>query len=155
MMAKTRKAIRERRKIVVAALASVAVLLLADFVLAFLFGSQIRSSSPFAFGTNDEDTTMSLLFLEGGVIFGLGAFFASGIADTKTTVQTNSNARDVYGIEKPASQVAERRKKLTSAGTIMMLMGGLLLAISFFLVMVSGRLTIQFGTLNLSILIFF
>jgi hypothetical protein len=135
-MSRTRKAIRERKKIVVEALASVAVLILADFVLAFLSGSQIRSSSPFAFGTNGEDTLMSLLFLEGGVIFGLGAFFASGITDTRATVQTN--ARDAYGVEKPVSRVAEQRKKLTSAGTFLMLIGGLLLAISFLLAIING-----------------
>jgi hypothetical protein len=133
---RTLEAIRKRRKIIAAALASVVVLILADFVLAFLFGSKIRSSSPFAFGTNDEDTLISLLFLEGGVIFGLGGFFASGIADTRATTQTN--ARDVYGIEKPVTMVAEQKKKLVSAGTVFMLIGGQLLAISFFLTVVNG-----------------
>jgi MFS family permease len=135
-MARIRKATRERKRMVVSALASVAVLILADFVLALLFGSQIRSSSPFAFGINDEDTSMSLLFLEGGITFGLGAFFASGIADTRATIETN--ARNADGIEKSVSRVAEQRKKLMSAGTVLMLIGGLLLAISFFLAIVSG-----------------
>ena len=134
-IARTRKAIREWKKIVVAAFASVAVLLFADFVLAFLFGSQIRSSSPFAFGMSDEDTIMSLLFLEGGVIFGLGAFFASG-TDTRAIIQTNAN--NAYGIEKSVSRVVEQRKKLKSAGMVLMLIGGLLLAISFFLAVVNG-----------------
>ena len=135
-MSRTRKAISERKRIIVAALASVAVLILANLVLAFLFGSQIRSSSPFAFGRNDGDTIMSLIFLEGGVIFGLGAFLASGIADTRATVQTN--ARDAHEIERSVSRVAEQRKKLMSAGIFLMLIGGLLLAISFFLAIING-----------------
>lgn len=117
-------------------MASVAVLILSDFVIAFLFGIQIRSSSPFAFGRNDLDTVMSLLFLEGGVVFGLGAFFASGVADTSATSQTG--ARDANGSEKSVSRVVDQRRKLTSAGIVMILIGGLLLAVSFFLAIVNG-----------------
>jgi hypothetical protein len=134
-MSETLKAIRRRKNTIVEALASLVVLTLADLILAFLFGSQIRSSSPFAFGTNDEDTLASLLFLEGGVIFGLGAFFASGIADT-TAIQ--ANARNVYEVEKSVSRAARQRKKLAPVGTFLMLLGGQLLALSFFLVMING-----------------
>jgi hypothetical protein len=135
-MSRIRKAICERKRIIVAVLASVIVFVLANLVLAFLFGSQIRSSSPFAFGTNNRDTFMSLVFLEGGTIFGLGAFFASGISDIRTNSQ--ANPRNAIRTEKTVSYVPEQGKKLMSTGTFLMLVGCQLLAISVLLVIVMG-----------------
>jgi hypothetical protein len=135
-VSRVRKIIGERRKIAVAVLALILVLILANFFLAFLFGDQIRSTSPFAFGTDDKDTFISLVFLEGGVVFGLGAFLASGIQDIRETGQTN--ARNVLGTERTVSQVPRQKKKLMSAGTFLMLVGSHLLAISVFLAIVVG-----------------
>lgn len=111
-------------------LAPVLVLIPADFVLAFLFGSLIRSSFPFIFGRNDIETFISLAFLEGSVIFGLGAFFASGISERTSVPATPA---DVYRIEKLSLQRSERRKRQISTGVFLMLIGGLLLAICFIL----------------------
>jgi hypothetical protein len=135
-MSRSSKAVVEHKNILVKVLASVLVLMLADVALTALFGSQIRSSSPFAFGSNDFATFISIAFLEGGVIFTLGAFFASGIAESRTTVR--SNPADIDRIEKSTSPPPQRKKTQISIGIFLMLIGGLLLAISFIIVMTTS-----------------
>ena len=130
-MSRNLKVIIEWKKILVAVLSPMLVLILADFVLAFLFGSQIRSISPFVFGRNDKETFISLVFLEGGVIFALGAFFASGKTEKITSVP--ATPADIYKIEKLFPQRPEDREKQISTGILLMLVGGPLLAISFIL----------------------
>jgi hypothetical protein len=130
-MARIFKAVSEWKKVLVVILASVLVLILADFILAFIFGSQTRSSAAFIFGSNDKATFTSLLFIEGGFIFGAGAFFASGISETKIAAQ--SNPASPYLMEKLSSQRPEHRKKQISTGVLLMLIGGSVLVISFIL----------------------
>jgi hypothetical protein len=130
-MARISKAVSEWKKVLLTILASALVLMIADFILAFLFGSQIRSSAAFIFGNNNKETFISLLFIEGAFVFGAGAFFASGIPQTR--VAAPSGPASPYIIEKLSSQRPEDRKKQISTGVFLILIGGLLLVTSFIL----------------------
>jgi len=132
-MSRIARFIFEWRTVLVAVLGSISIIVLADFVLVVLFGFQFRSSARFIFGSNDKETFLSLLFIEGALISGAGAVVASGMSESKITVPSQSSASSSYRVEKLLSQRTEQRKKAISTGIFLMLIGAPLLAIPFIL----------------------
>jgi hypothetical protein len=56
-------------------------LLISDFLVANLFGSQIRSAASYFFGDNLQTTLSILLFIEGGLFLALGSIWSLGSSE--------------------------------------------------------------------------
>jgi hypothetical protein len=57
------------------------ILLISDFLVANLFGSQIRSVASYFFGDNPRITLSILLFIEGGLFLALGSLWSLGSSE--------------------------------------------------------------------------
>jgi len=136
-MQRVSKAVSEWKGILVTVLVSIFAIMLADFVLVLLFGSQIRSFAVAVFGSNDVETLVSLLFLEGGFCSLLGALLAIGFAELKIVSPFNPAAPCI--LTKISSQREEHRRKQISAGTFLILVGGPLLAIALIYALIALR----------------
>ena len=122
------------KNVLFAVLVSEFAIIFVDFVLVFLFGSQFHSYWGYIFGSNDKETLLVLFFLEGAVIFGVGALFAAGISETKMASSTNPATS--YVLSKISKQREEHREKQISTGFMLMLVGGPLLVISLVMCLV-------------------
>jgi hypothetical protein len=131
VLPKALKRILERRSILAAVVAFTVAMLLVDFALVFFFGPQFRSYAGYIFGRNDKETLIVLFFIEGGVIFGAGALYASGFEENR--VMNPNNPAVSYVLDKIWRQRQEHREKQNALGCILMLVGGPLLLISFIL----------------------
>jgi len=123
-----------RKNVLFAVLVSEFAIIFVDFVLVFLFGSQFHSYWGYIFGSNDKETLLALFFLEGAVIFGIGALFAAGISETKMASSTNPATS--YVLSKISKQREEHREKQISTGFMLMLVGAPLLVISLVMCLV-------------------
>ncbi len=126
--------ISEWKNVLVAVLVSEFAIIFIDFALVFLFGPQFRSYTGYIFGTNYKETLIVLFFLEGAVIFGMGALFAAGISEIKMASSTNPATS--YVLSKISKQREEHREKQISTGFMLMLVGGPLLVVSLVMCLV-------------------
>jgi len=102
-----------------------------DFVLVTAFGNILSSTASFVFGKTAKENFLSLLFIEGAFLLGIGALLAGGFAENRMI--PTSGPKAAYDIEKLSPGRPERRKEQTSVGIALMLVGAVLL-----LVMVIG-----------------
>ncbi len=98
------------------------VLILAiDLIAVFLYGTQIRLTAEWLFGSDDKTTLGSLLFMEGALIIGTGALLAGGFAEGR--IQASKAPSTPYVTEKLSKQRAEFREAQISTGLLLMLTG--------------------------------
>jgi hypothetical protein len=92
-----------------------------DLIAVFLYGTQIRLTAPWIFGSDDKTTLGSLLFIEGAFIIGTGALLAGGSAEGR--IQASKAPSTAYVAEKLSKQRAEFRETQISTGLLLMLTG--------------------------------
>lgn len=92
-----------------------------DLVAVFLYGTQIRLTATWLFGSDDKTTLSSLLFIEGALIIGTGALLAGGYAEGR--MHTPKAPSTPYVAEKLSKQRAEFRENQISTGLLLMLTG--------------------------------
>jgi hypothetical protein len=107
------------------------LVIIADLVLVYFFGSQLWSHAGYLFGSDARITLTVLLFIEGGVLLAMGTLWASG--------SMNNVYYGKYG-KTPASlnridweQRKEQTENPSTVVKILVLVGVLLLGTSFFL----------------------
>jgi len=108
------------KKLLAAVLISEIAIAAVDIVLVALFGSQLRSFATFVFGNNGAETAASLLFIEGGLVFGAGAVFFSGGVE-------NVGGTHPIVLDKRLEQRQQMRGQQRFFGMTLMLVGGPLL----------------------------
>ena len=107
------------------------LIVLADYIAAFLYGVALRASAGWLFGNNDTETFGSLLFLEGAILVGVGAILAAGYSENAAApVSSPSTA---YAVEKISRDRAEHREKQISSGILLILIGAPLIIITIIL----------------------
>ncbi len=121
------------KKTLAVVLASEIGIITANFALVALFGAQLRSYISYIFGSNDLETLFTLIFLEGGFVFGAGAVYSSGILENIYTVR---QAHPVV-LDKMLQQRQEMREQQSALGKKLMLVGGPLIIVSI----VAGLIT--------------
>ena len=87
-MSRILKAISEWKNLIL----TVLVILIIDLIVTFAFGSYIPSNIQFIFGSSNKDTFAALLFFEGAVFLGVGAWIASGYSEMKIIQKSNPAA---------------------------------------------------------------
>ena len=92
-----------------------------DLIAVFLYGTQIRLTAEWIFGSDDKTTLGSLLFIEGALIIGTGALLAGGHAESR--LQASKAPSTPYVAEKLSKQRAEFREAQISTGFLLMLTG--------------------------------
>ena len=107
------------------------LIILADFIVAFLYGITLRNSAGWLFGRNDTETFGSLLFVEGAILVGIGAIISAGYSEN--VIAPVRSPSTPYIVEKISKQRAEFREKQISTGTLLMLLGAPLIVITIFL----------------------
>ena len=107
------------------------LIVLADYIVAFLYGVTLRASAGWLFGNNDKETFGSLLFLEGVILVGVGALLAAGYSEN--VIIHHRRPSTAYTVEKISKDRAEFREKQISSGILLMLIGAPLIIITIFL----------------------
>jgi hypothetical protein len=92
-----------------------------DLIAVFFYGTQIRLTAPWVFGSDDKTTLGSLLFIEGALIVGTGALLSGGSAEGR--IQASKAPSTAYVAEKLSKQRAEFRETQISTGLLLMLTG--------------------------------
>jgi hypothetical protein len=92
-----------------------------DVIAVFLYGTQIRLTAEWLFGSDDKTTLASLLFIEGALIIGTGALLAGGYAEGRVHASRSPSAP--YVAEKLSKQRVEFRENQISTGFLLMLTG--------------------------------
>ena len=92
-----------------------------DLIAVFLYGTQIRLTAAWLFGSEDKITLSSLLFIEGALIIGTGALLAGGYAEGR--MHTPKAPSTPYVAEKLSKQRTEFRENQISTGLLLMLTG--------------------------------
>lgn len=99
-----------------------------DLIAVILYGTQIRLTAEWLFGSDDKTTLGSLLFIEGAFIVGTGALLAGGYAESR--IHASKAPSTPYAAEKLSKQRAEFRENQISTGLLLMLTGLPLIIIS-------------------------
>jgi len=105
------------KKTLTTLLISEIVIIAVDLVLVALFGPQFRSFAISVFGNGDKETLGSLLFIEGGLVFGAGAVYFSGGVE-------NVGGTHPVVLDKRLEQRQEMRGQQKFFGKTLMLIGG-------------------------------
>jgi len=105
--------------------------ILADLVLVYFFGLQIRSYAGYFFGTEFKTTLVTLLFIEGAAIFAVGTVWAAGAMET--TFEGDNLMTNPYYQKDQWKQRREQTEGQNITGKILMLAGGPLLIMSLLL----------------------
>jgi hypothetical protein len=92
-----------------------------DLIAVFFYGTQIRLTAEWIFGSDDKTTFGSLLFMEGALILGIGALLAGGFAEGR--IHASKAPSTSYVAEKLSKQRAEFREAQISTGLLLMLTG--------------------------------
>ena len=108
------------------------LIILADFIVAFLYGIALRTYAGWIFGRNDTETFGSLLFLEGAILVGVGAIMAAGYSEM--VIVHHRRPSTAYTVEKISKDRGEFREKQISTGILLILIGAPLIIITIFLV---------------------
>lgn len=101
------------------------LILISDFLAAGLWTSLLHGRF---LGWSQTRITCDLLFLEGAIIFTIGAFLASGIT-WLLRVSRHPRGRD-YVKEKRDNDIKKSRKKQLKTGMFMMILGAMLIGSS-------------------------
>lgn len=115
------------KKVLVAVVVSEVAVIVADLVLVTLFGPQLRSFATYIFGGNDKETLSNILFIEGALVFGVGALYSSGVLENATAARARTHP---VVLDKYVEQSQEMRKQQNVLGKILMLVGGPLIILS-------------------------
>ena len=107
------------------------LVILVDFIVAFLYGVTLRTSAGWLFGNNDTETFGTLLFLEGAILVGIGAIIAAGYSEN--VIAPVRSPSTPYIAEKISKDRTEFREKQISTGILLMLIGAPLIIIPIFL----------------------
>ena len=107
------------------------LIILADYIVAFLYGGTLRASAGWLFGNNDKETFGSLLFLEGAILVGIGAIIAAGYSEN--VIIHHRRPSTAYTVEKISRDRGEFREKQISSGILSILIGAPLIIITIFL----------------------
>ena len=107
------------------------LMIIADYIAAFLYGTTLRTYAGWIFGNNDTETFGSLLFLEGAILVGVGALLAAGYSEN--VIIHHRRPSTAYTVEKISKDRAEFREKQISTGIFLMLIGAPLIIITIFL----------------------
>ena len=107
------------------------LIILADFIVAFLYGIALRTYAGWIFGRNDTETFGSLLFFEGAILVGIGAIIAAGYSEN--VIVQPSTPSTAYIAEKTSKDRREFREKQISTGILLMLLGAPLIIMTIFL----------------------
>jgi hypothetical protein len=121
------------KKVLIIFAISDVLIVLADFVATFFYGSHLRTEAGWLFGSNDKETFGSLLFIEGALIVGVGAALAAGFAENRMSPPLGSPSAP-YDVEKISETRAEFREKQISTGLRLMLLGAPLIIIPILLI---------------------
>ena len=109
-----------KKAIIIIAVFNVLVVFI-DLVVLSFYGTQIKETLAWILGSEDKTILSNLLFFEGALIIGIGAFLAGGFAENRmhrTNVPSTS-----YVVEKLSKQRSEFREKQISTGLLLMLAG--------------------------------
>jgi type VI protein secretion system component VasK len=109
-------------------------LVIADFVMVYLFGPQLWSYAGYFFGSDIRTTLIVIMFIEGAVIFAIGAVWASG--SMETTFEGDNLMTNPYYQHEQWKQRREQTEGQNATGKILMFVGGPLLIASFILVFI-------------------
>jgi hypothetical protein len=130
-LSKTVKGFSKWRGVLVRACFFWSLVILVDLVLVYFFGSQIWSYAGYLFGTDSRITVSVLLFIEGGVLVAMGALWASG---SMNSVYYGKYGKTSASLTKEDwEQRKEQSENPSNVVKILMLVGGLLLIVSFLL----------------------
>jgi len=109
------------------------LVILADLIFVYFFGSQIWSIAGYLFGNDALITLSVLLLIEGGVVLAMGTLWASGSMDNvyygKYGKTPASVSREDWEMRR------EQTENPSNVVKILMLVGGLLLITSFLLLL--------------------
>jgi hypothetical protein len=130
-LSKTAKGSSKWRGVLVRACFFWSLVILVDLVLVYFFGSQIWSYAGYLFGNDARITLSVLLFIEGGVLVAMGALWASG---SMNNVYYGKYGKTSASLTKEDwEQRKEQTENPSNVVKILMLVGGLLLIVSFLL----------------------
>ena len=118
-----------KKALVTISVSEIAIIVV-NLALVALFGSQFRAFAYSIFGNGDKETLASLLFIEGGLIFGAGAVYFSGVGE-------NVRATHPIVLDKGLEQHQEMRAQRESFGKTLMFIGGLLIIVSVILYLIA------------------
>jgi hypothetical protein len=109
------------------------LVILANLVLVYFFGSQIWSSAGYLFGDELRITLSVLLFIEGGVLLATGSLWASG--SMENVHYGKYNKTPAFLNREDWQQRKEQTQSPSNAVKILLLMGCLLLISAFLLLL--------------------
>ncbi len=110
-----------------------AVLILLDVLVVYLYGPQIWNYAGYFFGDNLKITVGVIMFIEGTILLSLGSIWASGAMET--VFQGGNLKTNPYYRKDDWKQRKEETEKQNVAGKIILLVGGPILVVSFFVVL--------------------
>jgi len=108
-------------------------LVIADFVMVYLFGPQIWSYAGYFFGNDVRITLGVLMFIEGGVLLALGTLWASGSMENVHYGKYGKTY--AYFSKEDWEKRREQIEKPSDVVKILMLTGGVILITSIILVL--------------------
>lgn len=121
------------RNILIKAIVFWSAVILTDFVLVFFFGSRFWYYAGYFFGNDVRTTFIVLMFIEGAVIFAIGAVWASG--SMETTFEADNLLTNPYYQKEQWKQRREQTEGQNVTGKLLMFVGGPLLIAAFILVL--------------------
>ncbi len=102
-----------------------AATIISDLLIVSFFGPALSSSASYIFGTTFKENLLSLMFVEGAILLGMGALSAGGFSESGMTRTQGPKA--AYDVEKLSPGRPERRREQTRVGAVLMLVGAVLL----------------------------
>ena len=109
-----------KKAIIIMAIFNVLIVFL-DLIVIFFYGTQIRLTAAWLFGSENKTTLSSLLFIEGALTIGVGALLAGGFAENR--IHPPRAPSTPYVVEKLSKQRPEFREEQISTGLLLMLAG--------------------------------
>lgn len=97
-----------KKAIIVMAIFNVLIVFL-DLIVIFFYGTQIRLTAAWLFGSENKTTLSSLLFIEGALTIGVGALLAGGFAENR--MHPTNVPSTPYTVEKISKQRSEFREE--------------------------------------------
>jgi hypothetical protein len=110
------------------------LIILADFLLVYFFGSEIWSTVGYLFGNNSRTTLSVLFFIEAGVLLAMSTLWASG---SLNNVYYGKYGKTTASLSKEDwVQRKDQTENPSNVVNILVLVGGLLLIAAFILLFV-------------------
>jgi len=130
-VAKVTKRVSGWKGIAIKATVFWSAVILLDLVLVFFFGPKFWSYTGYLFGNDTKTTLIVLMFIEGAILFAVGAVWASG--SMETTFEGDNLMTNPYFQHEQWKQRREQTEGQNAAGKILMFAGAPLLVSSFIL----------------------